>query len=49
VFTGLIEDLGALVRADRRSDALVMTVRPDGDSRRRRWAWATRSPTTACA
>ena len=28
VFTGLIEDLGALVRADRRSDALVMTVRP---------------------
>ena len=28
VFTGLIEDLGTIVRADRRSDALVMTVRP---------------------
>jgi len=28
VFTGLIEDLGTIVRADRRSDALVLTVRP---------------------
>jgi riboflavin synthase len=28
MFTGLIEDLGTVVRADRRSDALVMTVRP---------------------
>lgn len=28
MFTGLIEDLGTVVRADRRSDALVLTVRP---------------------
>ncbi|MEZ4402806.1 MAG: riboflavin synthase [Kofleriaceae bacterium] len=28
MFTGLIEDLGTVARADRRSDALVLTVRP---------------------
>ena len=28
VFTGLVEDLGTVARADRRSDALVVTVRP---------------------
>lgn len=28
VFTGLVEDLGAIVRADRRSDAIVFAVRP---------------------
>jgi riboflavin synthase len=28
VFTGLVEDLGTVTRADRRSDALVLTVRP---------------------
>lgn len=28
VFTGLVEDLGTVARADRRSDALVLTVRP---------------------
>lgn len=28
MFTGLIEDLGTITRADRRSDALVLTVRP---------------------
>ena len=28
MFTGLVEDLGAVVRADRRSDALVLTIRP---------------------
>jgi len=28
VFTGLVEDLGTVVRADRRSDALVLAVRP---------------------
>jgi riboflavin synthase len=28
VFTGLVEDIGTVVRADRRSDALVITVRP---------------------
>lgn len=28
MFTGLVEDLGAVVRADRRSDALVLIVRP---------------------
>jgi riboflavin synthase len=27
VFTGLVEDVGTVVRADRRSDALVLTVR----------------------
>ena len=30
MFTGLVEDLGTIVRADRRSDALVLTVRPTG-------------------
>jgi riboflavin synthase len=29
VFTGLIEDRGLVVRADRRSDALVLSVRPE--------------------
>ncbi|CAN5904567.1 riboflavin synthase [soil metagenome] len=28
MFTGLVEDLGTIVRADRRSDALVLVVRP---------------------
>lgn len=28
MFTGLVEDLGTIARADRRSDALVFTVRP---------------------
>lgn len=28
VFTGLVEDVGVVVRADRRSDALVLAVRP---------------------
>ncbi len=28
VFTGLVEDIGTVARADRRSDALVLTVRP---------------------
>jgi riboflavin synthase len=28
MFTGLVEDLGSIVRADRRSDALVLGVRP---------------------
>jgi riboflavin synthase len=28
VFTGLVEDVGTVVRADRRSDALVLVVRP---------------------
>jgi riboflavin synthase len=28
MFTGLIEDLGTIARADRRSDALILTVRP---------------------
>jgi len=28
VFTGLVEDLGTVTRADRRSDAMVFTVRP---------------------
>jgi riboflavin synthase len=28
VFTGLVEDIGTVTRADRRSDALVLTVRP---------------------
>lgn len=28
VFTGLVEDIGTVVRADRRSDALVLVVRP---------------------
>jgi riboflavin synthase len=28
VFTGLVEDIGVVVRADRRSDALVLAVRP---------------------
>jgi riboflavin synthase len=28
VFTGLVEDTGTVVRADRRSDALVLAVRP---------------------
>ncbi|HEY0251393.1 MAG TPA: riboflavin synthase, partial [Kofleriaceae bacterium] len=28
VFTGLVEDAGTIVRADRRSDALVLVVRP---------------------
>jgi riboflavin synthase len=29
MFTGLVEDVGAVVRADRRSDALVLGVRPE--------------------
>lgn len=29
MFTGLVEDVGTVVRADRRSDALVIAVRPD--------------------
>jgi riboflavin synthase len=28
VFTGLVEDLGTITRADRRSDALILAVRP---------------------
>ena len=28
MFTGLVEDTGSVVRADRRSDALVLTIRP---------------------
>src|SRR5690242_9514425 len=28
MFTGLVEDVGTIVRADRRSDALVLGVRP---------------------
>ncbi|MGE0550356.1 MAG: riboflavin synthase [Kofleriaceae bacterium] len=28
MFTGLVEDVGAVTRADRRSDALVITVKP---------------------
>ena len=28
MFTGLVEDIGTIVRADRRSDALVIAVRP---------------------
>ncbi|CAN5297981.1 riboflavin synthase [soil metagenome] len=28
MFTGLVEDLGTIVRADRRSDALILGVRP---------------------
>ncbi|HEY4175679.1 MAG TPA: riboflavin synthase [Kofleriaceae bacterium] len=28
MFTGLVEDMGTVVRADRRSDALVLVVRP---------------------
>jgi riboflavin synthase len=28
VFTGLVEDLGTVARADRRSDALILAVRP---------------------
>ena len=28
MFTGLVEDVGTVVRADRRSDALVLAVRP---------------------
>jgi riboflavin synthase len=28
VFTGLVEDVGTITRADRRSDALILTVRP---------------------
>ena len=28
MFTGLVEDIGTVVRADRRSDALVLTVEP---------------------
>lgn len=28
MFTGLVEDVGTIARADRRSDALVLTVRP---------------------
>jgi riboflavin synthase len=28
VFTGLVEDIGTVVRADRRSDALTLTIRP---------------------
>lgn len=28
MFTGLVEDLGTVVRADRRSDALIIAVRP---------------------
>ncbi len=30
MFTGLVEDVGTVVRADRRSDALVLVVRPAG-------------------
>jgi len=30
MFTGLVEDVGTVVRADRRSDALVLGVRPAG-------------------
>jgi riboflavin synthase len=30
VFTGLVEDVGTVVRADRRSDAVVLHVRPAG-------------------
>lgn len=29
MFTGLVEDVGTIVRADRRSDALVLGVRPE--------------------
>jgi len=29
MFTGLVEDVGSVVRADRRSDALVIAIRPD--------------------
>jgi riboflavin synthase len=29
MFTGLVEDLGTVVRADRRSDALVLAVKPN--------------------
>lgn len=28
MFTGLVEDIGTVVRADRRSDALALTIRP---------------------
>src|SRR5687768_9524264 len=28
MFTGLVEDVGTVVRADRRSDALVLAIRP---------------------
>ena len=28
MFTGLVEDVGTVVRADRRSDALTLVVRP---------------------
>ncbi|MEO8841105.1 MAG: riboflavin synthase, partial [Kofleriaceae bacterium] len=28
MFTGLVEDLGTIARADRRSDALILAVRP---------------------
>ncbi len=30
MFTGLVEDVGTVVRADRRSDALTLVVRPSG-------------------
>ena len=30
VFTGLVEDVGTVARADRRSDALTLVVRPSG-------------------
>ena len=29
MFTGPVEDLGTVVRADRRSDALILGVRPN--------------------
>ncbi len=29
MFTGLVEDVGTVVRADRRSDALVLAIRPE--------------------
>ena len=29
MFTGLVEDVGTVVRADRRSDALMLAIRPD--------------------
>jgi riboflavin synthase len=29
MFTGLVEDVGTVARADRRSDALVLVIRPD--------------------
>ena len=35
MFTGLVEDVGTVARADRRSDALVLGDAPDADSARR--------------